>query len=193
MHKMNMTGSTARLVSIASARRASARAGPLLRAAAATSAAVAVPSDAGLRRFRITDSFSAHVPRLREAFELSVGTPLGGNFGERTRWDFWHVDGQYHSLRTPAEAFFTDMLLESAEDNDASKEAYLLLDEDLREFGRRELGCHDMTMTWMSNYVDRCFQNFHVDSTASAGFRVGFELNTGVGGEEGRRDADSTR
>lgn len=65
-------------------------------------------------------------------------------------WDYWHVPGQYTHLRTPAYLFFP-------------KKMYEAFHTELVQFGRRVLGCHDISPTWLSCYVDGCRQELHGD------------------------------
>src|SRR3989344_1140856 len=70
--------------------------------------------------------------------------------GERFVWDYGHVPGRYTHLRTPAYDFFPRSLYENFHNQ-------------LVWWGRRNLGCHDITPSWLSCYVDGCEQRLHAD------------------------------
>ncbi len=65
-------------------------------------------------------------------------------------WDFWNVPGQYTHLRTPAWEYFP-------------KKVYDKFHERLVLWGRRTLGCHDVSPPWLSAYVTGCEQEMHGD------------------------------
>jgi hypothetical protein len=65
-------------------------------------------------------------------------------------WDWWHVPGQYTALRTPAYLYFPRRL-------------YDAFHRRLVWWGRRVLGCHDVSPPWMSCYVNGCEQRLHGD------------------------------
>ncbi len=71
--------------------------------------------------------------------------------GERFIWDYWHVPSQYTLLRTPAYEFFP-------------AQEYRRFHEALVRWGRENLGCHDVSPTWLSCYVDGCKQGVHADA-----------------------------
>ena len=60
-------------------------------------------------------------------------------------WDFWHVEGQYSLMRTPA-----DQLLPAEE--------YEALEDHLLAFGEERLGCRGISPIWLSYYIDGCRQ-----------------------------------
>jgi hypothetical protein len=94
------------------------------------------------------DSFSKSAKTLRKEFESRFSdTSLNSN---RFIWDYWHVPKQYTLLRTPAYTFF-------------DKKTYSDLHNQIVWWGRRNLGCHDVSPTWLSCYVDGCGQGFHAD------------------------------
>src|SRR3989344_4885962 len=70
--------------------------------------------------------------------------------GERFVWDYGHVPGRYTHLRTPAYDFFPRGLYEDFHNQ-------------LVWWGRRTLGCHDVTPAWLGCYVDGCEQRLHAD------------------------------
>jgi hypothetical protein len=65
-------------------------------------------------------------------------------------WDWWHVPGQYTHLRTPAWTYFP-------------RRIYDRFHRRLVGWGRRTLGCHDVSPPWLSLYVDGCRQELHGD------------------------------
>ncbi len=69
---------------------------------------------------------------------------------DRFVWDYWHVPGQYTALRTPAWTFFPPDL-------------YARFHARLVWWGRRTLGCHDVSPPWLSVYVEGCGQELHGD------------------------------
>jgi hypothetical protein len=69
---------------------------------------------------------------------------------DRFIWDYWHVPGEYTLLRRPAHAFFPSRL-------------YVAFHRHLVEWGRRTLGCHDISPPWLSCYVEGCRQEAHRD------------------------------
>jgi 2OG-Fe(II) oxygenase superfamily len=66
-------------------------------------------------------------------------------------WDYWHVPGEYTHLRTPAWLYFP-------------KGLYQRFHQRLVWWGRRVLGCHDVSPPWLSVYVEGCEQQAHVDA-----------------------------
>jgi hypothetical protein len=66
-------------------------------------------------------------------------------------WDYWHVPGEYTHLRTPAWLYFPKAL-------------YQQFHQRLVWWGRRVLGCHDVSPPWLSIYVEGCEQTAHVDA-----------------------------
>lgn len=97
----------------------------------------------------LVDSFSPSAVDLRAAFDERFRDPRTAD-GGRFVWDYWHVPGQYTHLRTPAYLFFP-------------KKMYEAFHTELVQFGRRVLGCHDISPTWLSCYVDGCRQELHGD------------------------------
>lgn len=69
---------------------------------------------------------------------------------KRFVWDFWYDEDQYHLIRTPAYHYF-------------SVAAYSKFHSHLVQWGRENLGCHDISPPWLSYYVDGCYQNLHSD------------------------------
>lgn len=95
------------------------------------------------------DRFSPHADKLREEYDLRFEDPkaLGS---DRFVWDYWHVPGQYTLLRTPAYHYFSPGL-------------YSRFHEELVLWGRRNLGCWDISPPWLSCYVEGCRQELHSD------------------------------
>ena len=101
------------------------------------------------RAVRIVDDFAPEVRALRRVFDDRFADPRKATAG-RFVWDWWHVPGQYTQLRTPAWQYFPPAL-------------YRAVHTRLVEWGRRELGCHDISPPWLSLYVDGCGQELHAD------------------------------
>lgn len=91
----------------------------------------------------------ARARALRAAFEARFADPRRADAG-RFVWDWWHVPDQYTHLRTPAWLYFP-------------RRAYAAFHRQLVEWGRRRLGCWDVSPTWLSCYVDGCQQQLHAD------------------------------
>jgi len=101
------------------------------------------------RSLLIVDRFSPEAGALRTAFDRRFADPRKADAG-RFVWDFWHVPGQYTALRTPAWQYFP-------------REVYQRFHQRLAWWGRRVLGCHDVSPPWLSCYVDGCEQRLHGD------------------------------
>lgn len=95
------------------------------------------------------DSFYRDAEKLRTVFVDRFQNPLTAN-ADRFIWDYWHVPDQYTTLRTPAYHFFPKKLYEDFHNR-------------LVWWGRRNLGCHDISPPWMSCYIDGCKQELHGD------------------------------
>ena len=95
------------------------------------------------------DSFFRDAKKLRAVFTERFENPHDAHAG-RFVWDYWHVPSQYTALRTPAYHFFPAKLYEEFHNR-------------LVWWGRRHLGCHDVSPPWMSCYVDGCKQELHGD------------------------------
>lgn len=104
---------------------------------------------AAARRTIIVDEFSRAAEGLRAHVDARFADPRRADEG-RFVWDLWHVPGQYTSLRTPAWRYFPDAI-------------YDRFHQQLVWWGRRVLGCHDVSPPWMSNYVNGCEQRLHGD------------------------------
>ncbi|MBX3039718.1 MAG: hypothetical protein KF789_03285 [Bdellovibrionaceae bacterium] len=95
------------------------------------------------------DSFYSRAGELRDVFEDRFSDPRSAR-GDRFVWDFWYVKDQYRLVRTPAYHYFPAKL-------------YQHFHSELVQWGRRTLGCHDISPPWLSYYVDGCRQELHSD------------------------------
>lgn len=86
---------------------------------------------------------------LRHAFDSNFADPRSTS-ADRFVWDYWHVPGQYTALRTPAYTYFNEKL-------------YRQLHHEIVMWGRRTLGCWDISPPWMSCYIEGCKQELHSD------------------------------
>ena len=100
-------------------------------------------------RLTVVDRFAAEARALRAHFDVRFSNPRSAT-ADRFVWDLWHVPGQYTALRTPAWEFFP-------------KKAYDAFHQRLVWWGRRTLGCHDVSPPWLSCYVNGCEQRLHGD------------------------------
>jgi hypothetical protein len=101
------------------------------------------------RSFLVVDRFARESSSLRRTFDERFADPRVAR-GDRFVWDFWHVPGQYTALRTPAWTYFP-------------KRDYEAFHKRLVSWGRRVLGCHDISPPWLSCYVEGCSQQLHGD------------------------------
>lgn len=95
------------------------------------------------------DSFYPKAKNLRQHFDSQFEDPKQPQ-GNRFVWDYWHVPNQYTLVRTPAYHYFPKAL-------------YQDFHSTLVQWGRENLGCHDISPTWLSYYVDGCKQELHSD------------------------------
>jgi hypothetical protein len=95
------------------------------------------------------DRFYDLATPMRNHYEERFGDPRSTR-ADRFIWDYWNVPDQYTALRTPAYHFFP-------------KKMYDAFHQHLVWWGRRNLGCHDVSPPWMSCYIDGCKQEFHGD------------------------------
>jgi hypothetical protein len=100
-------------------------------------------------RLLVVDSFAAEAKGLRNHFEARFAEPRRAT-SDRFVWDLWNVEGQYTALRTPAWEYFP-------------KKLYDAFHQRLVWWGRRTLGCHDVSPPWLSCYVNGCEQRLHGD------------------------------
>jgi len=100
-------------------------------------------------RTLVVDSFAKEARPLRSHFEARFADPRRAT-ADRFVWDLWNVPGQYTALRTPAWEYFPKRLYEA-------------FHQRLVWWGRRALGCHDVSPPWLSCYVNGCEQRLHGD------------------------------
>src|SRR4051812_6733050 len=92
--------------------------------------------------YKCWQEFSPHAPDLRRHFEERFRDPRRAT-PDRFVWDYWHIKDQYTFLRTPAFQFFPSRM-------------YRRFHTQLVLWGRENLGCHDISPTWLSCYVNGC-------------------------------------
>lgn len=97
----------------------------------------------------IVKNFFSDYKKLRSEFVKNFENSKSTH-GKRFVWDFWYDEDQYHLIRTPAFHYFSEKL-------------YQDFHSKLVQWGRENLGCHDISPPWLSYYVDGCFQNLHSD------------------------------
>lgn len=98
---------------------------------------------------KVLKNFYPESKKLREEFENYFRNPHSAD-AKRFVWDYWFIKNQYNLIRTPAYHYF-------------SKKNYINFHSYLVQWGRENLGCHDISPPWLSYYVDGCFQNLHSD------------------------------
>ncbi len=101
------------------------------------------------KSFVTVDGFAPEARALRAQFEEKFSDPRSTR-NDRFVWDLWNVPNQYTALRTPAYLYF-------------SKRVYDAFHQRLVWWGRRNLGCHDVSPPWLSCYVNGCEQRLHGD------------------------------
>ena len=102
-----------------------------------------------MKHFQVHKNFFPEAQKLRSEFDTQFEDPRSTD-GKRFVWDYWYFENQYHLIRTPAFYYFT-------------KKLYQSFHSQLVQWGRENLGCHDISPPWMSYYVDGCYQNLHSD------------------------------
>ncbi len=102
-----------------------------------------------MNHFLVKPSFYKDYQKLRKEFEAYFKNPKSTH-QKRFVWDFWYDEDQYHLIRTPAFYYF-------------QKKVYQDFHSHLVQWGRENLGCHDISPPWLSYYVDGCYQNLHSD------------------------------
>lgn len=102
-----------------------------------------------MKSFYTYPSFYPAFKDLRNEFDAHFKNSKSTH-GKRFVWDFWYDKDQYHLIRTPAFHYF-------------QKTNYKNFHSHLVQWGRENLGCHDISPPWLSYYVDGCFQNLHSD------------------------------
>lgn len=101
------------------------------------------------RAILTVDRFTAKATELRHFYDEQFADPHSLS-PKRFVWDYWNVPGQYRLLRTPAYHYFPE-------------KTYLAFHKELVMWGRRNLGCWDISPPWLSCYVDGCYQDLHSD------------------------------
>ncbi len=96
---------------------------------------------------RTSPALSPLAKKLRREFEKITADP---HSPDRFQWDWWHLPKRYTHLRTPAARFFSEKLHDD-------------LVAQLREFGRSQLGCSEISPLWLSCYIEGCEQRLHAD------------------------------
>jgi len=94
-------------------------------------------------------NFYSDAKKMRGVFEDRFKDPRNTD-SQRFVWDYWHVPDQYTLVRTPAYYYFPQKMYEAFHQ-------YLV------DWGRQNLGCHDISAPWLSYYVDGCKQELHSD------------------------------
>lgn len=97
----------------------------------------------------VKPNFYSDYKKLRSEFE-SYFENAKSTHQKRFVWDFWYDEDHYHLIRTPAFYYF-------------QKKNYQNFHSYLVQWGRENLGCHDISPPWLSYYVDGCYQNLHSD------------------------------
>lgn len=95
------------------------------------------------------DQFYSDAKKMRAHFDKRFADPQGIE-ADRFVWDYWHVPDQYTLLRTPAYHYFPEKM-------------YLAFHEELVMWGRKTLGCWDISPPWLSCYINGCKQELHSD------------------------------
>lgn len=102
-----------------------------------------------MENYLIRKGFFPEYKKLRAEFDSNFHDSKSTH-QKRFVWDFWYDEDQYHLIRTPAYHYFT-------------KKIYQNFHSHLVQWGRENLGCHDISPPWLSYYVDGCYQNLHSD------------------------------
>jgi hypothetical protein len=102
-----------------------------------------------MEHYFVKQAFYKDFKKLRNEFEAYFKNPKSTH-QKRFVWDFWYDEDNYHLIRTPAFYYF-------------KKKVYQDFHSHLVQWGRENLGCHDISPPWLSFYVDGCFQNLHSD------------------------------
>lgn len=95
------------------------------------------------------DQFYPQADNLRTFFESQFANNKSTD-SKRFVWDYWHVPDQYTLVRTPAYHYFPEKM-------------YMAFHRHLLMWGRKNLGCWDISPPWLSYYVDGCKQELHSD------------------------------
>lgn len=99
--------------------------------------------------FSTYKNFSPQATALRAHFDSRFANPHRSS-ADRFVWDYWHIEDEYTFVRTPAFHYFPQTL-------------YRRFHTHLVNWGRANLGCHDISPTWLSYYAEGCQQHLHRD------------------------------
>lgn len=102
-----------------------------------------------MKNYLIQPNFYPEYKKLRYEFTENFKNPRQTN-SKRFVWDYWYFEKKYNLIRTPAFHYF-------------NAKQYSHFHSYLVQWGRQNLGCHDISPPWLSYYIDGCFQNFHSD------------------------------
>ncbi|MBC7421538.1 MAG: hypothetical protein H7328_12495 [Bdellovibrio sp.] len=102
-----------------------------------------------MKNYFVYPQFYSDSKKLRQEFVDNFKNAKATD-AKRFVWDYWYDEDQYHLIRTPAFYYF-------------SKKLYQDFHSHLVQWGRENLGCHDISPPWLSYYVDGCYQNLHSD------------------------------
>lgn len=102
-----------------------------------------------MNHFSVYKNFYSDYKKLRQEFTENFKDSQNAH-PKRFVWDFWYDEDRYHLIRTPAYHYF-------------SKKLYQNFHSYLVQWGRENLGCHDISPPWLSYYVDGCYQKLHSD------------------------------
>jgi len=99
--------------------------------------------------YKTYEKFSPYAQDLRAHFDANFADPRHSH-PDRFVWDYWNLPGEYTFVRTPAFHYFPQKM-------------YQAFHRHLVNWGREHLGCHDVSPTWLSYYVEGCQQHWHRD------------------------------
>lgn len=102
-----------------------------------------------LSYFRVEDRFYPGAQKLRSYFTRQFDDEQSLD-SKRFVWDYWNVPDQYRLIRTPAYHYFPE-------------KTYMEFHRHLIDWGRKNLGCWDISPPWLSYYIDGCEQHLHSD------------------------------
>jgi hypothetical protein len=102
-----------------------------------------------MKNYFVHKNFYTDYRQLRDEFTANF-QDAKSTHQKRFVWDFWYDENQYHLIRTPAYYYF-------------NRKNYQRFHSYLVQWGRENLGCHDISPPWLSYYVDGCYQKLHSD------------------------------
>lgn len=102
-----------------------------------------------MKNYLIQKNFYPEYKKLRNEFVENFKDPRKSD-SKRFVWDYWYIEKKYNLIRTPAFHYF-------------NYKNYQYFHSYLVQWGRQNLGCHDISPPWLSYYTDGCFQNLHSD------------------------------